>query len=241
LPQQATAYTPTFFDELARGTQESAQVVVPLVNALVQPASVLDVGCGVGTWLAEWNTVGVPDLVGLDGDYVDRAALRIPVDRFTPADLQQPFSLGRRFDLVQSLEVAEHLDEPYADAFVESLSRHGDTVLFSAAIPRQGGTHHVNEQWPSYWAEKFAKAGYTVHDVIRPQIWTDPRVAVWYRQNMLLFARDREFGGGPTRLDVVHPEMWQNPRQLLRGVPAALSALLRDKDRARQPSSPERR
>ena len=226
-----TAYTPAFFDQLARGTKESAQVVVPVVNELLWPASVLDVGCGVGTWLAEWNRAGVPDLFGIDGDYVDRAALRMPADRFASADLRQPFSLGRKFDLVQSLEVAEHLDESCADAFVESLSRHGDTVLFSAAIPRQGGTRHLNEQWPSYWAEKFEKAGYTAYDIIRPQIWSDPRIKVWYRQNILLFARGRAFEGAVTHLDVVHPELWQSPGLLLRGVPGALAALLRRKGR----------
>jgi SAM-dependent methyltransferase len=207
--------------------------VVPLVNELIHPASVLDVGCGVGTWLAEWGSVGVSDVRGIDGDYVDRTALELPPDKFAPVDLGRPFSLGRKFDLVQTLEVAEHLDETCADAFVESLAGHGDTIMFSAAIPGQGGTHHVNEQWPSYWEQKFAKVGFTAYDVIRPQIWTDPRVLVWYKQNILLFARGRAFDGAESRLDVVHPEMWQDPRQRLRGVPEALTTLVRRKLRNR--------
>lgn len=231
--QAKVAYTPAFFDKLARGTQDSAGAVVPMVNELLRPASVLDVGCGVGTWLAEWGKAGVSDLVGMDGDYVDRAVLQVPADKFESVDLEQPFSLGRKFDLVQSLEVAEHLDESCADTFVESLARHGDTILFSAAIPGQGGEHHVNEQWPSYWAEKFARAGYTVYDVIRPQIWTDPRIRVWYRQNILLFARGRSFDGAVTRLDVVHPELWRDPWQLLRSAPSALATLLRRSLRSR--------
>jgi SAM-dependent methyltransferase len=229
-------YTPAFFDLLTHGTRESARTVVPLVNDLVKPASVLDVGCGTGTWLAEWGRAGVADVAGVDGHYVDQAVLQVPSGRFTPADLKKPLSLGRKFDLVQSLEVAEHLEEPYADTFVESLTSHGDTVMFSAAIPGQGGTHHVNEQWPSYWAEKFARVGYTAYDVIRPQIWTDPRVLVWYKQNILLFARDRVFDGAMTGLDLVHPEMWRDPRQVLRGVPEALTALLLRKLRSRQPA-----
>jgi SAM-dependent methyltransferase len=227
--QTKVAYTSAFFDELARGTWESARAVVPLVKELLQPASVLDVGCGVGTWLAEWNRVGVTDVLGIDGDYVDRSALQVPADRFVPTDLAQSFSLGRRFDLVQTLEVAEHLDEATADTFVESLARHGDTVLFSAAIPGQGGTHHVNEQWPSYWAEKFARAGYTAYDVIRPRIWADPQIQVWYRQNMLLFARGRVFESAEAGLDVVHPDLWRDPGQILRMMPAALASLVRRK------------
>jgi len=231
--QVSSEYNTAFFDEVAHGTRESARAVIPLLQELVQPASVLDVGCATGTWLAEWSSAGVSDVLGVDGDYVNRSALQIPVDRFVPTDLEHSFSLGRKFDLVQTLEVAEHLDEARADTFVQSLARHGDTILFSAAIPGQGGTHHVNEQWPSYWAEKFAKAGYTAYDVIRPRIWTDPRVLVWYKQNMLLFARDRAFEGGAARLDLVHPDMYQDPRQVVRLIPGALATLLRRKIRGR--------
>jgi SAM-dependent methyltransferase len=238
--QAKAAYTSAFFDEVAQGTRESARIVVPLVNELLRPASVLDVGCATGTWLAEWGQAGVSDLLGIDGEYVDRTALQVPADQFVPVDLGQPFSLGRKFDLVQTLEVAEHLDEGQADAFVESLARHGETILFSAAVPGQGGTHHVNEQWPSYWAEKFAKAGYTAYDVIRPRIWTDPRVLYWYRQNTLLFARGRVFAGAETNLDLVHPVLWEagpSYQKMLRSAPAALARMLRRKLANRRPGT----
>lgn len=143
-------YDKAFFDSQSDGAQASAAAVVPLVKRLLSPNSVLDVGCGPGTWVARWITEGVTDAIGVDGDYVDRSSLRIPAGQFVAADLEDPLHLGRTFDLVQSLEVAEHLDEVHADAFVASLARHGDTVLFSAALPGQGGAHHVNEQWPSY-------------------------------------------------------------------------------------------
>lgn len=235
--QASTVYTPAFFDELTHGTRESAQTVIPAVMELLRPDSVLDVGCGTGTWLSEWGRAGVADVVGIDGDYVDRAELQLTTDQFVPADLRKSFSLGRKFDLVQSFEVAEHLEEAYSDAFVESLTAHGETILFSAAVPGQGGTHHVNEQWPSYWAEKFAKAGYTAYDVIRPRFWADPRVAWWYRQNILLFARGRAFGGEAAILDMVHPEMYRDPAQILRSVPEAAAMMLLRKLRIRQPAA----
>jgi SAM-dependent methyltransferase len=208
--QSKLVYNTHFFDDVASYTRESAGIVTSLVYDLVKPASVLDVGCATGTWLAQWTAAGVPEVLGIDGDYVIRDALRIPAEKFKPVDLQQSFSLGRKFDLVQSLEVAEHLDEANADNFVDSLTRHGDVILFSAAIPGQSGTHHVNEQWPSYWAEKFEKAGYTVYDVIRPRIWTDERVLDFYRQNILLFARDRVFDVHSFPLDLIHPHLWEN-------------------------------
>jgi SAM-dependent methyltransferase len=212
-----------------RDSRESAQTVVPLVYKLLEPASVLDVGCAMGTWLDEWTKAGVPDVLGLDGDYIDRSGLLIPAEKFKPVDLEQPFSLGRTFDLVAALEVAAHLDEANAGPFVDSLTKHGETILFSSAVPGQGGDHHVNEQWPSYWAEKFAQAGYTLYDIIRPQIWADPRIMPWYRQNILLFARGRSFDTAVAPLDLVHPEFWRRRQQILTSVPKALGTALRSK------------
>jgi SAM-dependent methyltransferase len=232
MPKQAKdVFDAHFFEHVVRDSRESAQIIVSLVCKLLEPASVLDVGCAMGTWLDEWGKAGVSDVLGIDGDYIDRTGLLIPAEKFTPLDLEQPFSLGRTFDLVQALEVAAHLDEAHADAFVESLTKHGETILFSSAIPGQGGDHHVNEQWPSYWAEKFARAGYTLYDIIRPQIWADRRIMWWYRQDILLFARGRTFDTGAGPLDVVHPDFWENRRQVMRSVPNALATALRSKRR----------
>ena len=143
---------------------------------------------------------GRASVLVLDGDYVERAQLRVPVEMFGATDLSRPFRLGRGFDLVISLEVGEHLPPEVASDFVGSLVAHSDMVMFSAAIPRHGGVHHVNEQWPSYWRQLFAEHEYQLFDVIRPRIWSDRRVAFWYRQNMLLFAGPgcRQAGGSRT-------------------------------------------
>ena len=166
-------YDSEFYDDISDGSRASAKIVLPLVRELVNPASVLDVGCGTGAWLAEWVALGVTDVTGLDGSYVDKVRLQIAAKDFIATDLVRTFSLGRTFDLVQCLEVAEHIEAAHADVFVESIARHGNIALFSAAIPGQRGRHHVNEQWPSYWIEKFYKVGFTAYDIIRPQIWAN--------------------------------------------------------------------
>jgi SAM-dependent methyltransferase len=230
------AYDTSFYDHISDGSRTSAAIVLPLVRGLATPASVLDVGCGVGAWLAEWVALGVTDVIGLDGSYVDQGQLQIPAETFIPTDLTQPYGLDREFDLIQCLEVAEHIDVRHADTFVESITRHGRIVLFSAAIPGQRGRHHVNEQWPSYWIAKFAKFGFTAYDAIRPQIWTNDGVQAWYRQNIILFSKDKKFDGAESRFDVVHPEVWnaaiereKHPLELLRSMPAAMSELLQKK------------
>lgn len=240
------AYDSEFFDDISDGSSESARVVLPLLRDLLKPASVLDVGCGLGAWLAEWVRLGVTDVLGLDGTYVDKKQLRIDPEKFIPTDLERPFSLDRRFDLVECLEVAEHLDPAYASQLIESLASHGDVILFSAAIPGQGGTHHVNEQWPSYWIEKFSRVGFRPYDVIRPRIWTNQEVKVWYRQNILVFSNARVFDTANGIFDVVHPELWdyavdldQRGREVLLHAPKALSAAIRGRLTAlgRRPSS----
>jgi SAM-dependent methyltransferase len=181
-------YTGDYYDSLRDGARHSAEVVVPLLLRLVRPGSVVDVGCGRGTWLGVFREHGVEDVWGVDGEYVDRARLEILDERFLAHDLTRPLRLGRPFDLAVSLEVAEHLPAECAEEFVNSLTRLAPLVLFSAAAPHQGGMHHVNEQWPAYWARFFAARGFVPIDCLRRQLWEDERVEWWYAQNMLLYA-----------------------------------------------------
>ena len=99
--------------------------------------------------------------------------------KIQPLNLQNPFQINRRFDLVMTLEVAEHLPDTAAANFVESLTQLGPVILFSAAVPFQGGTGHVNEKWPDYWANLFSKHAYVPIDCIREKVWNNPDVQIW--------------------------------------------------------------
>ncbi len=182
-------YTKSFYEQMRDGSRQSAEIIVPLVLQLLTVRSVVDVGCGDGNWLAVFRKLGVQDIVGIDGDYVDRELLQIPQDDFLTFDLTKPFSLERVFDLAISLEVAEHLPVECAAPFVESLTRLASLVIFSAAIPFQGGNNHINEQWPDKWAEYFRQHNYVPIDFIRKRVWKNDDVEFWYAQNTLLFAR----------------------------------------------------
>ncbi len=185
--KQQTPYSQSFYEEQQDRSISSAQVVVPIVLSLFPCRSVVDVGCGVGGWLSEFERQGVADYLGVDGDYVPRHQLKIPADRFLPIDLETATDLGSRFDLACSLEVAEHLPAGRAASFVALLVKAAPVILFSAAIPCQGGTHHVNEQWQSYWAKLFAEHGYIALDCVRPAIFGDGRVEWWYGQNIIVY------------------------------------------------------
>jgi SAM-dependent methyltransferase len=212
-PAPHPVYTGAWFEGLAEQAAGSAAVVVPLLCSLFEPDSVIDVGCGTGGWLAEFGRQGVAEIHGIDGPWVDPAQLSIDPICFEPVDLSKPPRAARRFDLVTSFEVAEHLPERAAAPFVKYLTELGDVVAFSAAIPAQGGTDHLNEQWPDYWRALFAERGYLAFDVVRPRIWLSGEVEFWYRQNLIVYMSEERAAGFPaepteTVLPLVHPELF---------------------------------
>ena len=190
----------------------SAEIVVPLILNLIQARSVLDVGCGTGTWLKIFNEkFGLTDFLGLDGSYINYNQLVVDRSHFKEIDLRKSFDLQRKFDLVLCLEVAEHLPEASADDLIASLCRHGNTILFSAAIPGQGGQNHFNEQWIDYWEVRFNKHNCLLFDAIRPKIWLEENVDVWYRQNLFVFAKQNELNitDRAVQMAEIHPELWR--------------------------------
>lgn len=168
------------------------------------PKSLLDVGCGIGTWMRAASDLGVTDVRGLDGLIFSKEALHVPQHSVERHDLSKPFRLGRRFEVVLCLEVAEHLPEARAGELISSIMEHADNVLFSAACPGQPGQHHINCQWPSYWQHQFNQRGFRCENSVRWQIWDDARIEPWYRQNLVLGTRGSSGRGAGSTHQVCH-------------------------------------
>lgn len=186
----ATLYDDSFFDWVDSGASVSARKLLPHVKSLVQVDSVVDVGCGRGTWLGHWLQLGVSDVMGIDGAHVDQTRLAIPREQFVVADLSEEWTPpARRFSLSQSLEVGEHLPSQIASHLVQQLCALSDVVMFSAATPGQGGEWHINEQEPAYWAALFRDRGYAMFDGVRTaEITRDVQIEPWYRYNAFIYA-----------------------------------------------------
>lgn len=172
----------------------SAKVIVPKIMDLFNPKSVIDIGCGIGQWLSVFMDYGVENIQGLDGSHITATDLLIPHKHFKTVNLfhAETIILKDSYDLVLSLEVAEHLPESNADTFVKLLVDSGDTILFSAAIPGQTGENHYNEQWPTYWQKKFLVHGFYFYDLLRSEIWNNEDVNWWYRQNVFVVSNKVE-------------------------------------------------
>lgn len=181
-------YNDYFFSNQEKGSYLSAKAIVPIVLKYVKIKSVVDFGCGLGTWLRVCQENGILDILGIDGSYIDEKKLYIDKKHFRSEDLNKNIKLNKIFDLAISLEVAEHIEEEKSDIYINNLTKSSNIILFSAAIPGQADEKigHINEQWPKYWQDKFSKKGFIMLDFIRPKIFNNSQIDWWYRQNIFL-------------------------------------------------------
>ncbi|MDQ8727663.1 methyltransferase domain-containing protein [Bradyrhizobium sp. LHD-71] len=231
-------YSEDFYNNRSSRTAHFADRIAGLLMDLLRPTSAVDLGCGVGSVLNQLHARGCSTILGVEGEWVDEKHLLIAPDQFQRADLTKPFTTDRTFDLGMSFEVAEHLDPQHADTFLDSLCKLSKQVVFSAAVEQQGGVHHVNEQWQSWWARKFEQRGYSAFDAVRPVIWTDTSIPSWYRQNTIVYLhRSIPVSDAIARhrvqnldfLDRIHPELFvqrarlvtKGLKPLLRRIPSA--------------------
>jgi SAM-dependent methyltransferase len=158
---------------------------VHLLDAAIEawrPRSFLDVGCGIGKTLEYVARKGI-DCIGIEGSTAAVAASPVKqLIRLT--NLNRPVHLGRKFDMVWSFEVAEHIHPSHTDTFLATLIRHGDLIVMSAAQPGQGGAGHFNEQPSSFWIRKMLERGYSYDSEFSEFLHCLPDV---YSGNMMVF------------------------------------------------------
>jgi hypothetical protein len=160
-----------------------------LVHEVFPFRSVVDFGCGIGGWLVAAKQLGAERTLGLEAEWIKDREKLVDASEITICDLaSSPPKFGRTFDLAISIEVAEHLPPESADGLCDALVNAADLVVFSAAVPGQGGDNHVNEQKPRYWVDKFWHRSFMPLEMVRPVIINDPIMFPWLKQNVIVFA-----------------------------------------------------
>ncbi len=216
MSEHVIAYSGAFYENMKKGNTEIANLIMPYIVEKLSPLSVLDAGCGQGIFLRACLAVDENiKVLGIDGDYVERDKLLINPKYFMAYNLENPLKLNEKYDIAISFEVAEHIEEKYADIFIDTLTNASDTIFFSAAIPYQGGTNHVNEQWQSYWKEKFEARGYIVSDCLKRKFWNQGGHMSYRINNLLVCCKSRKtifmLENDNDKLEIVntvHPHSW---------------------------------
>lgn len=207
-------YSQDYYTMHLTGAKNSANEILGLISTFYMPTSVVDFGCGSGIWMKTAKEIFHAKVLGIDQHSYSDIDMFIDSGEYCSHNLETPLPARQKYDLAISVEVAEHIAEKYADIFVSSICEHSDVILFSAAMPMQGGTGHVNEQPCSYWVNKFEQHGYFALDCLRPALWNNGNVEIWYRNNSILYVSESKQGELSKKapchsypIDVIHPQM----------------------------------
>lgn len=183
------SYSINFYNNQKKGSLFSARELIslPIIN-VINPSSVIDFGCGTGSWLSEFKKQGTEVVLGIDGEFALPSFI-LNKKYFKSVNFESSYNIKESFDLAICLEVLEHLSESAGNYLIDTMTECSDVLLISAAVPYQGGTGHINENWLEYWTLKFNAKGYECFDILRPLIWNNNNIDWWYRQNLVLYIK----------------------------------------------------
>jgi len=151
--------------------------------------SIVDFGCGEGTYITQLiNQLKLNKYDAFDGNpYTPKLTNNIGKVK----DLSVPFNLNYKYDLVYSLEVAEHLPPIHENVYVNNLLKHLKKHLIISWAPiGQGGSGHYNEQNNDYVINLFQKHGLKFQDLKTEEFRSYKfSKCPWFRNSLLYFIK----------------------------------------------------
>jgi len=163
------------------------------IVSMFQPKSILDLGCGIGSYLEGALEGGCKDLYGIELNY-DKAKKYITKNisfYIKSGDITKELNLKKKFDCVLSIEVAEHVEMSQVSFFINNIIRYAEKyILFTAAPPGQPGRGHINLKKKNFWIKYIEDKGVTYKDEIVQQCvkaWSDFNTPLYILQNLMVF------------------------------------------------------
>ena len=191
--QKIHTFNKVEYDHIALEEGPQAQRLAEYLWAAYQPATLIDVGCANGLYIKPFLELGV----AAQGYEISEDALVAPLVNpalITIRDMTEPTALRpQKFNLALCLEVLEHVPEDQANAFIYNLCKLSDRIVFSAAIPGQGGRGHINCQHKDYWMKLFELHGFTRQLDEESAILDHMRKGYhmgWLTQNLMVFTKN---------------------------------------------------
>lgn len=154
------------------------------------PKSVIDFGCGTGIYLHFFSKLGVEHIKGLEG--CQNAISLALVKNIEKYDITKKIKTNTKYDICLCFEVAEHIHKKYAETLIHDICLTSDIILFSAAIPKQTGRHHINLQPKQYWINKFKFEGFIYQKSVTQDIINKmpPLKSIsWIKNNIMIFEK----------------------------------------------------
>lgn len=156
--------------------------------------SMIDWGCGIGSFLSGAKDGGVENLTGIEIGYENAKSFLVEnvahTIRYGNAAVEANFG---KYDCAVSIEVAEHLLPEDADTFVRNVCNSSERmIIMTAAKPNQVGMYHFNCQPSEYWIEKICKNGFTFRKDLVEKIsngWKKrcPGLPPYLTKNLMIF------------------------------------------------------
>jgi ribosomal protein L11 methylase PrmA len=108
-----SSYDGAFYTRQREGSKRSARIILPIIFDLIKPQSIVDVGCGVGTWLSVASELGVGNLVGFEGNWVKDVRKEEGNFSVNFSDLERKIATADRFDLAMCLCIVSAITAIY--------------------------------------------------------------------------------------------------------------------------------
>ncbi len=210
------AYPKRFFIDNLNDSRPMAEYLSPKLVKLLNIKSVIDFGCATGHWINALQKTGIK-VLGIEGGENAKDMLVCDPNLVVFADLREPLNnIAGEFDMVMSIEVAEHIEHKFVDKYIDNMMRFNPRlIMMTAATPGQGGEFHVNEQESEYWDNLFLKKGYrrvskieslisklteeAKNETNPPEIMRNPDVKhtgvfipFWMPKNLLIYSKNPE-------------------------------------------------